>query len=101
MVFLSSFLAFEIDLNSLPDFIEILFWTTRCDPTIAEYIFLFDIDEQIQFHLCKYGNLHLIEYNKEQLTEDKLSQLGWTIIVGQEFDNFTESGNIEGRKFKR
>jgi hypothetical protein len=92
--------AFVIDIYSLSDFIEILFWTTRCDPSIAEYIFLFDADEKIQFHLCKYGNLHLTEYNKEQLTEDKLKKLGWTIIEGQEFDNFTESGKIEGRKIK-
>lgn len=90
--------AFEIDIYSLSDFIEILFWTTRCDPSVAEYILVFDKDEQFQFHLCKYGNLHLTEYNKEQLTEDKLKKLGWTIIEGQEFDNFTESGKIEGRK---
>lgn len=92
--------AFEIDIYSLPEFIEILFWITRCDPSVAEYIFLFDKDEQIQFHLCKYGNLHLTEYNNEQLTEHKLKELGWTIIEGQEFDNFTESGKIKGRKIK-
>jgi hypothetical protein len=92
--------AFQIDIESLQNFIEILFWTTRCDPSIAEYIFLFDADEKMQFHLCKYGNLHLTEYNKEQLTEDKLKKLGWTIIEGQEFDNFIESGKIEGRKIK-
>jgi len=92
--------AFEIDINNLSDFVEILFWTSRYDPSVAEYIFLFDKDEQIQFHLCKYGNLHLTEYNKEQLTQDKLKELGWAIIEGQEFDNFTESGKIEGRKIK-
>ena len=92
--------AFEIDIDSLKDFIEILFWTTRCDPSVAEYIFVFDKDEQIQFNICKYGNLHLTEYNKEQLTEDKLKELGWNIIEGQEYDNFTESGKIEGRKIK-
>lgn len=92
--------AFEIDIYSLPEFIEILFWITRCDPSVAEYIFLFAKDEQIQFHLCKYGNLHLTEYNNERLTEDKLKELGWTIIEGQEFDNFTESGVIKGRKIK-
>jgi hypothetical protein len=90
--------AFQIDIDSLQDFIEILFWTTRCDPSIAEYIFVFDKHEQIQFHLCKYGNLHLTEYNNEQLTNDNLKGLGWTIIEGQEFDNFTENGKIEGRK---
>ena len=92
--------AFEIDIDSLQDFIEILFWTTRCDPSVAEYIFVFDKDEQIQFHLCKYGNLHLTEYNREQLTDDKLKELGWTIINGQEYDNFTNDGKIKGRKIK-
>lgn len=92
--------AFEINIYSLQEFIEILFWTTRCDPSVAEYIFLFDKNEQIQFHLCKYGNIHLTEYNNEQLTEDKLKELSWTIIEGQEFDNFTESGKIKERKIK-
>lgn len=78
--------AFEIDIKSLSDFIEILFWTIRCDPSIAEYIFLFDRDEQIRFHLCKYGNLHITEYNKEQLTEDKLKELGLTIIEGRKIE---------------
>jgi hypothetical protein len=92
--------AFEIDIDSLQDFMEILFWTTRCDSSVAEYIFVFDKNEQIQFHLCKYGNLHLTEYNNEELTDDKLKQLDWTIIDGQEFDNFTTNGKIEGRKTK-
>jgi len=50
--------AFKIDIQSLPDFIEILFWITRCDPSVAEYIFIFDEKEQIQINLCKYGNLN-------------------------------------------
>lgn len=92
--------AFEIDIKNLTDFLEILFWITRCDPSVAEYIFLFDKDEQIQISLCKYGNLHLTEYKNEQLTDDKLKELGWTIIDGQEFDNFTSDGKIKGRQIK-
>lgn len=92
--------AFVFDLNTLPDFIEILFWTTRCDPSIAEYIFLFDDKEQIQINLCKYGNLHLTEFNKEQLTETKLKTLGWSIIEGQEFDSFSDDQKIQGRQIK-
>jgi hypothetical protein len=92
--------AFECDINSLSDFIEILFWTTRCDPCVAEYIFLFDKNENIQMNLCKYGNIHLTEFGNEILTDNALISLGWTIIDGQEFDNFTESGKIEGRKLK-
>ncbi len=92
--------AFKIEINNLSDLIDILFWTNRCDPSIAEYIFLFDKDEQIQIHLCKYGNLHLTEYNNEQLTEDKLKKLGWKIIEGEEYDNFTTDGIIKGRRVK-
>ena len=90
--------AFKIDIENLPDFIEILFWTTRCDPGIAEYVFVFDQNEQMRFNVCKYGNLHLTEYNKEQLTENSLRELGWSVIDGQEFDNFTDDGKIKGRR---
>ena len=88
--------AFEFDINSLSDFIEILFWTTRCDPSIAEYIFLFDKNEKVQIQICKYGNIHLTEFGNEVLTDKELTSLGWTIIEGQEFDNFTESEKING-----
>lgn len=91
--------AFEFDIDNLSDFIEILFWTTRCDPSTAEYIFLFDTNEQFQIHLCKYGNLHLTEYYNERLTREKLRDLGWEIIEGQEFDNFTNDGGIRGREY--
>jgi len=92
--------AFECDINGLSDFIEILFWTTRCDPCVAEYIFLFDKNEKIQIYLCKYGNIHLTELGQEVLTDNTLTSLGWIIVDGQEFDNFTEDGKISGRKLK-
>ncbi len=91
--------AFEFDITNLSDFIDILFWTTRCDPSTAEYVFLFDKNEQFQIHLCKYGNLHLTEYNREQLTIDRLKRLGWMIIDGQEFDQFAIDGEIRGREY--
>ena len=92
--------AFEFGINDLSDFIEILFWITRCDPSVAEYIFLFDENEKIQIHICQYGNVHLTEFGNEVLTENVLTSLGWTIIDGQEFDNFTEDGKIKGRELK-
>lgn len=92
--------AFVIDMNSLPGFIEMLFWITRCGADAPEYIFLFDEKEQIQVSLCKYGNIHLTEYHKEQLTQSKLKELGWTIIEGRELDNFSEDGKITGRQIK-
>lgn len=92
--------AIKIDIASLPDFVDILFWLTRCDSSISEYIFLFDEKEQIQINLCKYGNLHITEYHKEKFTENKLKLLGWEIIEGQEYDNFTSDGQIAGRQIK-
>jgi hypothetical protein len=92
--------AFTVDLNDLSNFIDILFWTTRCDPSVAEFIFLFDKDEKTAIHLCKYGNIHLTEFENELLTKKKLTSLGWTIIDGQEFDSFTEDGKIKGRELK-
>ena len=92
--------AFYCDITELNDFIEILFWITRCDTSVSGYIWLFDKNEKLQIHLCKYGNIHLTEFGNEELTENVLTSLGWTIINGQEFDNFTEDGKIKGRKLK-
>jgi hypothetical protein len=90
--------AFKIDEDEMSDFVEILFWIIRCDPSVAEFIFLFDKNEKIQVNLCKYGNIHLTEFGSEQLTEEILTSLGWIIIDGQEFDNFTIEGKIKGRQ---
>jgi hypothetical protein len=92
--------AFSFNIDSLADFIEILFWITRCDASGPEYIFLFDKGEKIQIHLCKYGNIHLTEFNQENLTTKKLKELGWTIIEGEEYDNFSDDGKIQGKRIK-
>lgn len=90
--------AFVFGPEDLADFVEILFWITRCDPGVAEYILVFDQAENLQLHLCKYGNIHLTEFKTEKLTEDLLQTLGWTIIEGPEYDPFSEDGSIEGRQ---
>lgn len=92
--------AFTIDIKELNTFLDILFWTTRCDPSVAEYIFLFDKDEKISIHLCRFGNIHLTEFGNETLTDKTLTSLGWKIIEGQEFDNFSSNEKIEGRELK-
>lgn len=92
--------AFLFNLESLEEWTEILFWTLRCDPSVSEYIFLFDPAEKIQFFICKYGNIHFTEFKEEQFTASILTELGWAIIEGQEFDNFTTDGAIPGRQIK-
>ncbi|MCB0507669.1 MAG: hypothetical protein R2739_09235 [Chitinophagales bacterium] len=88
------------DIENLQEIIEILFWIIRCDPSVPEYISLFDENEQLSIFLCKYGNIHLAEFNKEQLTNHQLEILGWSIIEGQETDNFSDNGKIIGRQLK-
>lgn len=80
--------AIVFDLDRLPDMIEVIFWMTRCDLSAAEYILFFDTNEKVQFFICKYGNVHLTEFKQENLSEEKLTALGWHILSGQEVDNF-------------
>ncbi len=79
---------------STADLMGILFWITRCDPGVPEYVFVFDKEEKVQFNICKYGNLHLTEFGTERLTGDILQSLGWKIIEGYEYDNFSDDGRI-------
>ena len=92
--------AFEINTSSLKEFLEILFWTSRCDPSTAEYVFIFDKEERFQFHLCKYGNIHLTEYNNELLSKELIEKSDLKLIEGDEYDKFGTEGKIEGRKLK-
>jgi hypothetical protein len=92
--------AFVTDRQSLADFMEIVFWLVRCDPGVPQYIFIFDSQEKIQFHLCKYGNIHLTEFGTETLSAEIVKSSGWEIIEGREYDNFTGDGKIKGRRLK-
>ncbi|WP_339757771.1 hypothetical protein [Algoriphagus aquimarinus] len=90
--------AFHVNMEELDDLLEIFFWTVRCDPNNPEYIFFFDEAENLRFNICKYGNIHLTEFNQEKLSDKVLESLGWTVITGPEYDQFTEEGGIEGRR---
>ena len=89
--------AFILNRDSLANFVEILFWLVRYDPNIPEYIFFFDADEQVEFFICKYGNMHFRALQKEQITAEQWKNWGCTII-DVEHDNFTEDGNITERE---
>ncbi len=90
--------AFHFDITHLRDFVEILFWLERCDPSVPEFIFLFDRDERTNIYLSKYGNVYLTEFEEETLTEERLRSMGWAIVDGEEFDNFSSDGRIGGRQ---
>lgn len=92
--------AFQINIENLKEIVEILFWMTRCDMSIAEYIFIFDKSGKLQLHICKHGNIHLAEYDNHLLTDDILTKYGWKIIDGREIDQFSDSSAISGRKMR-
>lgn len=87
--------AFRISLDELPAFISILFWTERCDPSTAEYVFFADADDRFNFCLCKYGNLHTIEYGDSIFT-DAADTLGWD-NDDDCYNKFSDYSRIEGR----
>lgn len=92
--------AFRINISQLPEFIDIVFWLVRCDPGVPEYLFLFSENEKLELFLCKYGNIHLTEIGNRQLTNERLTALGWQVTEGPEHDRFSDDGAIEGRQIK-
>ena len=80
--------AFIINRNCISEFIGIIFWLSRCDPKMGGIIF-FDKMEKCYFNICKYGNIHLFEISKNNITEEKLKEMGFKIIIGKETDNFS------------
>lgn len=89
--------AFEFDIADLPQMVNMMFWTERCDPQCCEYIYFADAAGKLAFFLCKDGNVHTVEYEKEILTEEILSGNDWHLFNGTCQDKFTDDGAIEGR----
>lgn len=90
--------AFHLHINDIDLLIGYLFWIIRCDPSAPEYILLFDKEEQLEFFICKYGNVHLTQLGNEQFSNRQLNALGWEVIEGREFDRFSDDEKIEGRQ---
>ncbi|MFY7838826.1 MAG: hypothetical protein ACOVP7_01070 [Lacibacter sp.] len=90
--------AFHINMNQLQEFIDIIFWLIRCDPSVPEYIFLFSKNEKLELFMCRYGNVHLTEIGPQQLTGERLTAMGWQVIEGPEYDRFSDDSAIKGRQ---
>lgn len=93
--------AFVVDMENLPQCLETFFWLERCDPTSPAYIFFTDKEDRFAFTLCKYGNLHVTEFETEILTEDILIETGWHIVDEICSEKFSKTSAIEGRKASR
>jgi len=92
--------AFETDVDTLFDLVDIAFWIERCDASGPEFIFFHDVEEKLSFNICKHGNVHIIEYGRNRLTKKLLKQNGWYLINDRCFDKFTKDGRIKGRRLK-
>lgn len=92
--------AIEVDLDSLFDLVDIAFWVERCDASGPEYIFFHDTVGRLSFNICKHGNVHLLEYEKETLSEEMLQLHGWHVMDDRCYDKFTTDGRIKGRRLK-
>ncbi|HEY0055768.1 MAG TPA: hypothetical protein VGB63_10460 [Pedobacter sp.] len=92
--------AFEITISDLSELIDIAFWIERCHPAGPEFVFFHDIEEKVAFYLCKDGNIHTIQFGGEVLTRDLFDLHGATVVEGKCYDNFSDTGKIEGRKIK-
>jgi hypothetical protein len=89
--------AIEIETSRIDDFVEIFFWLERCDPSIPEYVFWFDINQKFCFYFCKYGNIHFIDFTNGKLISDQeLENLGFEV---KNYDQFGQNA-IEGRQIK-
>lgn len=92
--------ALRIDLLDFPSILNIAFWIERIDPSGPEYLFFYDEKNSFAFYLCKYGKVHTIEFENEILIDKILKKHNWKVIDGRCYDNFSESGKIEGRTIK-
>ena len=88
--------AFIIDREDLNEMIEIAFWIGRCDASAPEFIFFSDADDRFAFHLCKAGNIHFVEFDKEIIITTILQNNQLHKHEGRCYDKFSD-GRIEGR----
>lgn len=80
--------AFQIELNQLDDFVEVFFWLARSGR--VEYVSFFDMEERLVFEICKRGNIHFTEFEKEQLKDCDSFSKDWVELKACEEDNFIE-----------
>ncbi|OFY48757.1 MAG: hypothetical protein A2W85_12275 [Bacteroidetes bacterium GWF2_41_31] len=93
--------ALKIGIDDLKELSTIIFWITRCDMSSPEYIFFATADNRLSFNICKYGNIHLTEYGNIEIVNDKLMKRFGLYEITDEFERFSESGIIDGRRLKK
>lgn len=88
--------AFEVDVDSLKQMFDIVFWLGRCNASLPD-IHIISEESKISFMICKYGNIHVEIYSDEMAKKfhKEYLNLGFKIIESEE--EFL-SNEIGGRK---
>ncbi|MDJ1503100.1 hypothetical protein [Xanthocytophaga agilis] len=91
--------GFEITLDSINEFISILFWIARCDTLSFS---LTSDDDSFVAEFCKYGNLHITFYQETAFTNLLSHFLAYGLQEWneQEYNRFGSSSAIKGRRIK-
>ncbi|MFN6076489.1 MAG: hypothetical protein ACK46Y_13065 [Fluviicola sp.] len=66
--------------SEIKNIIPFLYLSARFDASAPEFSFLFDKNEQFQFHFCNLGNIHFTEYKAPFLSKIELEQMGFTVL---------------------
>jgi hypothetical protein len=80
--------AYYIDREDFPLLVDLLFRLSRSEPSAPEYIFFADRDDKFAFFICRYGNVHTVEFGNEVLNADRLSAANWFEIKTRCYEKF-------------
>lgn len=90
--------GFKADGHDLAELVKNLFWLIRCNAALP-YCWFSGINKDFVGDICKYGNIHFRVYADRQKTEiqDKAGKMN-LIEIDECYENFSETGAIEGRQ---
>lgn len=90
--------GFKAEGQDLKDLVKHLFWIIRCNASLP-YCWFSGIDTEFVGDICKHGNLHFYLYSEQQkiAIQNKTMEMG-LIEIEECYENFSETGAIEGRQ---
>ncbi len=90
--------AFIVDTSSFDEMIQALFWLTRYDATIPEYVFISPENTDYFISISKHGSLYFYISEEEEFNVvSKVQDSGLVEWDQVEFERFTDSSVIKGR----
>jgi hypothetical protein len=94
--------AIQIDITTLPIFIQHLSWLSRCNAALPSFYFS-DAAQNIIGTICQYGNLHITTINKKTNTilKDLIAKTKFNYLTDSVcYNQFSKSSKIKGRQVK-